>query len=173
LSTASAPGGQPDKRRAPRWLWVVLILSLALNLLVIGIVAGSWWRHGGPRDHRDRIFTGAIERLMKDLPEAKRQHARDLLERHRQAVSPIRGELREARKNAKEAVLTEPYDEAKVKAALARFREIRLSQHQSMHDMMLGLLKDLTLKERKQLLDHIREGFRKRWRGKRPGGDRP
>lgn len=160
--------GEPNKRR---WLWPLLIVSLGLNLLFVGLVAGRMWMHGGSPDGRHRVFTGAVEALMKDLPDAKRQHAGVLLKRHRTTVRQLGKQVREQRRAAKDAVLTDPYDEAKVAKAFARFREIRTGQHQSMHTMMIDLLKDLTLKEREQLLNHIRAGFRHRWgRHHRPNG---
>jgi len=156
-------GGTPPARR--RWLWPVLVISLALNLLFVGLMAGSWWRHG-KHGGRNKVFTGAIERLMKELPEAKRQHAAELLDRRREAVKPVRGQIRQARDAAKDAVLTDPYDEEKVAAALAQFRNIRTSQHEATHEMIMGLMKELNLQERQKLLDYIQEGFRKRWRRK-------
>ena len=36
------------ERRAPRWLLVVLFASLAVNLVIVGSVAGAVWRHRGP-----------------------------------------------------------------------------------------------------------------------------
>ncbi len=161
--------GNPKKRR---WLWPLLIISLGLNLLFVGLVAGRMWMHGGGSDGRHRIFTGAVEKLMKDLPETKQQHAGELLKRHRTTVRELRKQIREHRRATKDAVLTEPYDEARVAKAFARFRELRTGQHQSMHTMMLGLLKGLTLKEREELLNHIRASFRNRWRHRRPGGQR-
>lgn len=158
-------------RRTPRWIWVLLVCSLALNLLVVGLFAGSWWKHRGPDGGRYHVFTGAIERLMEDLPEAKRNHAAELVARYRESEKPLRNDRREARRAAKDAILTEPYDEQTVAAALARFREIRSGQHESMHMMMQGLLKELTLEERKKLLDYIRAGFRQRWRGRKPKPD--
>lgn len=127
--------------------------------------------HGGGPGARHRIFTGAVEKLMKDLPEEKRQQAGELLKRHRTTVRKIRKQIRQQRRVTKDAVLTDPYDETKVAEALARFRQLSTGQHQSMHTMMTGLLKDLTLNEREQLLKHIRAGFRHRWRHRRgPNG---
>jgi uncharacterized membrane protein len=136
------------------------------------------WMHGGGPGARHRVFTGAVEALMKDLPDAKREHAGELLKSHRSRVSQLRKQLRQHRRTAKDAILTDPYDEAKVADTLARFRELRTGQHQSMHTMMMGLMKDLTLKEREQLLNHIRAGFRHRWGHHRHpngprSGDRP
>jgi uncharacterized membrane protein len=171
VNTELQTGAKPAGTGRWRWLWVVLIFSLALNLLFVGLVAGNWWMHGGPRNARYHVLTGAVEKLMQDLPDAKRKQAAELLEQHRQNVSTLRQQLRDTRKSAKDAVLTEPYDEEKVAAALSRFREIRTGQHQSMHTMMLGLMKNLSLEERKQLLAHIRAGFRQRGGRWRRSGD--
>lgn len=158
-----ASNGGGVKRR--RWIWIVLIASLALNLLFVGFMAGSWWRHGGPGE-RHKIITGAVEKLMQDLPQAKKDHAAALLKRHRETIKPVRQQIREAKNAAKEALLTEPYDEEKVKAALLRFREIRALRHESQHRMLLDLLKELNLEEREKLLNNIRAGFRARWRNR-------
>jgi len=166
VSAASQQGntaGAPKKRR---WLWPLLIISLGFNLLFVGLVAGRIWTHGygGHDGARYRIFTGAVEQLMKVLPDAKQQHASELLKRHRATIRQLRKQNREERRAAEDAVLTDPYDEAKVTEVFARFREIRNNQHQSMHTMMIGLLKDLTLKERQELLNNIHAGFKHRRR---------
>lgn len=172
MSTDSQAGGKTRTPKKRRWLWPLLIVSLGLNLLFVGIVAGRMWMHGGGPGVRHRIFTGAVEKLMKDLPEEKRQQAGVLLKRHRTTVRKIRKQIREQRRVTKDAVLTDPYDETKVVEAFARFRELRNSQHQSMHTMMAGLMKGLTLKEREELLNHIRAGFGHRWRRHRgPNGE--
>jgi len=154
-----------------------LIVSLALNLLFVGLMAGSWWRHGGPGGGgRHKVFTGAIEQLMKELPEEKRAISAKLLAEHRDAGKPVRQQLRDARKAAKDAVLTEPFDKAKAEAALAQFREIKTSQHESMHTMIMGMLTQLNLNERTRLLENIREGFKARRRhrkGKERSGETP
>jgi uncharacterized membrane protein len=171
----------PKKRR---WSRALLIISLGFNLLFVGLVAGRIWMHGtgGHDGSRYRIFTGAVEELMKNLPDAKRQRANELLIRHRAMVRDLRMQNKEQRRAAEEAVLTEPYDEARVAEVLARFREISSKQHKSMHTMMLGLLKNLTLKERQELLNNIITGFRHRGRhghhrnaprGDGPGGGMP
>ena len=178
----SAASQQDNTAKAPkkrRWLWPLLIISLGFNLLFVGLVAGRIWTHGygGHDGARYRIFTGAVEQLMKILPDAKRQRASELLKRHRATVRELTKQNLEERRAAETAVLTDPYDEAKVAEVLARFREIRNKQHKSMHTMMIGLLKNLTLKERQELLNNIHAGFRHRrrhWRHhKEPPRDGP
>ena len=38
---------EPPKPRTPKWVRVLLALSLALNLLIIGLVGGAMVRFGG------------------------------------------------------------------------------------------------------------------------------
>jgi len=169
----SADGKLDGEEKAPkkrRWLMPLLIVSLGLNLLFVGLVMGRIWSHGyGSHDSgRHRIFTGAVEELMKTLPDDKRQRAGELLMRHRDVISTLNKQKFKERSAANKAVLSEPYDEVEVAKVLARFREIGHSQHQSMHSMMLGVMKGLTLKERKALLNNIISGFRHRGRHGRP-----
>lgn len=164
MSVAPESGNAIDAPpRTRRWVWPLLIISLALNLLFVGLMAGSLWRHGGPGG-RHKVFTGAVEKLMKELPEEKRTIAANLLDQHREGLRPVRQQLREARKAAKEAVVTEPFDKQKAESALSRFREIKTSQHESMHTMIMGLLTELNLEERNKLLENIQAGFKARRR---------
>lgn len=162
-ASAENSGGTPGNGRGRRWLWPVLTVSLALNLLFVGLMAGSWWRHGGPKGGRNQVFVGAIEQLMPELTQEKKDHAAQLIEQYHAAMKSFRGDLKSARDGARDAILIDPYDEEKVTVALARFREIRNGQHEARHTMFLELMKELSLKERQQLLDNIRAGFRARW----------
>jgi len=166
----NAANGQKKRR----WLWPLLIISLGLNLLFVGLVAGRIWTHnfGGHHAARNHILAGAVESVIKDLPEAKRQDASALLERYRASVEPLRKQIREARRAAKSAVLAEPYDAEKVAQALGRLRDIKTGMHHSLHSMMMGIMKDLTLKQRQEMVNRIRAGFKHHHRGhwRRPEG---
>ena len=166
MSAADQQGQKANAPKKRRWLKPVLFISLGFNLLFVGLVAGRIWMHGygGHDGGRDRIFTGAVEELMKNLPDDKRQNAAELLKRHRDTVRLLNKQKRGERKSAETAVLSDPYDEAILAGVLARFRKIRNDQHQSMHSMMIGVLKNSTLKERQELLKQIHAGFRHRRR---------
>ena len=43
MTEAGTPGAERT-RRVPRWLLVALLASLALNLVIVGSVAGAMWR---------------------------------------------------------------------------------------------------------------------------------
>lgn len=72
------------RQRAPRWMRITLILSLALNLAVAGLVGGAVWRHGGLDGMRQppRSLIGAmLHELPRDDRRAMREHARSRSER--------------------------------------------------------------------------------------------
>ena len=175
MNAAGQRGKPPSAPKKRRWIWPLLIISNGFNLLFVGMVAGRIWTHGydGHDEGRYRIFTGAVEELMKNLPDDKRLRARDLLMRHRETVRQLRKRKQEERLAAEKAVLSEPYDEAKVAEVLAHFREISGKQHKSMHNMMIGLLKNLTLKERQELLNNIKAGLRHRGKHRHHQDERP
>lgn len=179
MTTADNDKSQSGAPRGRRWVLPLLIVSLGLNLLFVGLVAGRMWAHlDGPRGEPHRIVTRAVKKFSGELPEAKKKRADELLQRQRERNKAVKAELRKARKEAREAALATTYDEEKLAAALARFREIRTGQHEAMHEMVLDLLKDLSLEERKILMRYIRAEFRPHRRpghrrDKRGNGDAP
>ena len=52
MSVAGIASGAP-LRHAPRWLLGALFTSLAVNLIVIGLVAGALWRFHAPVSEED------------------------------------------------------------------------------------------------------------------------
>ncbi|MEM8743300.1 MAG: periplasmic heavy metal sensor [Pseudomonadota bacterium] len=173
MSTNENDTSQATPPRWRRWIWPVLVVSLGLNLLFVGLVAGRMWaRLDGPPGAPHRIVTRAVEQFSGELPATKKERANALLQKQRDGNKALRRQLRQARRAAKEAALATTYDEKKLADALTRLREVRTSQHQAMHAMVLELLKDLSLEERKVLLKYIQKAFRPHHRSDRPRGRR-
>ena len=62
--------------------------------------------------------------MLENLPEASREQAEAVMERHR---DPIRGAvraMRQSRREVRDALLAEPFDEARLDRALAETREL-------------------------------------------------
>ena len=51
------PGTLEPKRRAPRWMLAALLVSLALNLVIVGSVAGAVWRFRTPPTWASAFWT--------------------------------------------------------------------------------------------------------------------
>ena len=161
MNAKSQKGKTSNVPKKRRWIWPVLIISLALNLLFVGLVAGRMWARGGSDRAPHRVVAAAVTEFAEDLPAAKQKRANELLQAHREKIRKIRKELHEARRAARDAMIADPYDGANFENTLTRLRELRKDRHESMHTMVLALLTDLTLEERKKLLKRVRAGFRR------------
>lgn len=84
------PGATVPKRRL--WLRIVFGLSLALNLLVLGVAVGAALRFGGPDGaRRPPPVVGAA--LYRELPRDDRRAFRQAMEKSPQARGPGRKEV--------------------------------------------------------------------------------
>jgi uncharacterized membrane protein len=101
--------------RAPRWLWIALVASLALNLLVIGMAAAAMFHF--KRGHHD--FAGRYREFAQELPIDRQAAFSALIDEQRTILEPLRQRARLARRQAKDAFATEPFDPVKLAEAYA------------------------------------------------------
>lgn len=110
---------QPRGRRQ-RLMKAVLVLSLALNLLVLGAIGGALWRHGGfgppGKDGRPGARSYAAPYMQALPPEQRRElHRQMRAERPRQSAEDRQAAYRQML----EALRAEPFDRAAAEAVLA------------------------------------------------------
>ncbi|GAB4225252.1 MAG: hypothetical protein Kow0032_00620 [Methyloligellaceae bacterium] len=156
--TGSGPAGDAVAMRP--WLRILLIASLALNLVFVGLAAAAIWRHhegGGWRVPKHIAFVRAIEEIAPQLAPAKRQTARSVVERMRRDVLPFAERRKDARKKAIAAMLAESYKEAELAAALAALRESRNESDRVMHALALELFRGFTNEERHRFFEIYRK----------------
>lgn len=104
----------PEPPRTALWVRVLLGLSLALNLLVIGLIAGALLRGGGPDRMRDApVHFGAA--LLRALPDEDRRAVMRTL----RSDAPDRGSRRDAARQIASALRAEPFDAQALQTALA------------------------------------------------------
>lgn len=173
--TQTPQDGAPAERKR-RWPKVLLIVSLALNLLVIGGVAGAalTFKKGGFGGPRHAAFARAVHDLIGQLPEDRRKATEQLVSEHRAKVRSIRAKMREARRTAVHEFRSESYDEARFKAALESLHDTRSDMHHAMAALMVKLGKALTVEERRAFVRaFMRARFHGRPHGRGPGRDGP
>ena len=157
-----------------RWLVVALIVSVVVNLALVGFLIGvsgkpPAWRPGG--------FDAAagLGRLIRFLPEERRSEVLGPIGKdglRREARGSFRT-MRRAQHGIAEALAAEPFDPDKLDAALAAFRDqFDLSQQRS-HAAFVTIMEMLTPEERRRFVEtmrHMRDPGRDR--GRRPEGRR-
>ena len=121
---------------APRFR-VVLLLSLALNVLLGAALASVWWQH----QERGRGIGGAVhmpraEALAKVLPDGDRAALDAAYARHRPEVRASFQGMREARREVRAALTASPFDAARLERALTAMREHEARVAEAVHALL-------------------------------------
>ncbi|MEX0320218.1 MULTISPECIES: periplasmic heavy metal sensor [unclassified Ruegeria] len=141
----------PKKRRWPR---ILLGVSLALNLLVIGLVAGTVLRFRGDGRHPP-AFGPALYRA---LPDADRKALHGELRGRHDGGSKSRGEDFRALAEALRAV---PFEPGAVEAVIEAQAQARAEVHKSLNQAWLARVSDMSDTERADYADRLEEVVRK------------
>lgn len=167
--TASMPP-TAEPRRPRRWLWIALLASLAINLMVLGVVAGAGlsWRyaaaaHGG--------FGPSLLGFVRQLPAERRTVIRRLTSAQREQVAPLRREARLARKEAARALLAEPFDKEAFRLANNRVNAVEARIRDSGVDLIIEVAAAMTAAERREFLSWRSMRARHGGRPPRPDDD--
>jgi uncharacterized membrane protein len=136
-----------------RWLAAALVLSLAVNMVLIGTAGGLLLRYSG-----DLAGSGApplIPNLLgyaSTLPEERRKELWMRTESERTGVRPLRRALREAREEYFKALVAEPFDPQRFAAAQDRLLEADRKARQKVHRLYAEIAASLTPAERRAFL---------------------
>ena len=161
---ASAP-------RTPRWLWIALILSLALNLLIIGMATAAMMHfrntQGGP--------SARFAHYVRQLPKDRRDTLAAVLDQQRAELRPMRRKAREDFRRARRVFAAAPLDAdrlAEASRAAAKSRADLVTARGEWFTKFATLLSD---KERRDFLEwrqrsrHSRRRWHHRGRDHGPG----
>ena len=166
-----------------RWLVIALAVSVTLNIGLIGV--GIGFATGSPHWGRGVDPTAGLARLLRSLPETRREElTRDGAPaisdgelRRRLGVSMR--DLRASQRIIARALAEDPFDSDAAAAALARFREHFAANQADSHEAFVAILERLTPEERARFLETMRpdkdrrgrHGPRGRPEGARRNGD--
>jgi uncharacterized membrane protein len=155
MAETSTPG------LAPRWMRIALSLSLALNLLVVGIVLGAITMHG--RHDRER-------RIARDVAAAPFVMALDDADR-RAVIDELRSETGSLRENRRlirarfgallEALRAETFDRGMIETLLAEQRGAATVRQEVGERIFLDRLERMSAAERGAFADRLEKSIRK------------
>ena len=127
------------KRRL--WLMGLLVVSLAFNLLIVGMMIG---RAASPmREHHPHLGW-----MMHKLDKEIRAELRDSLKAHRQASKSIRAEMKAAQQGLHTLLSNEDFDVAATRQALSNLRDISGKFQTLAHQQMVDTLVKMKPEER-------------------------
>lgn len=152
----------PQKPRAPRWMWILLVVSVALNLIVIGMGIGAIVKfrmhYGGPG--------AGFARFVKTLPDTRQRELKPLID-EREAIRPLREAAWRARHDARKAFAAEPFDEQKLRQAYLEASAARQALNDARGAWFVKMSMALSSDERSSYLKWRRRHhrpFRHHWR---------
>lgn len=132
----------------PRWKGILLVVSLALNLLVLGLVAAAGIKHGwGPPPG---IQQATLLRFARTLPPERKKLIWDEIRPQLRATRPFWRELRKARADVRSALTAEPFDAARYRQAHDRLLDVEVKLRQALHPLFDKVATQLTDSERRE-----------------------
>lgn len=143
---------------------IVLVVSLAFNTLMIGLVIGAGaaglgtpGAPGAMRLAAQRDAQITPRRLVDALPEDYRREARRILRREGVRALPLIVERGRARRAALAALLADDFDDERVASALARLRAAEAAVTERGHEILVMILDEMPPEERGALVREVRE----------------
>ncbi len=160
------------KSGKPRpWGRVVLVISLGLNLLVAGLVAGAMLNGHRDRDGRPELRDLGFGPFVSALPREARPALAEALRRQEGSLRERRTAMRAGFDALLDALRAEPYDHDAVTAImLAQQEEIFASQRLG-RGLLLDYIEQMTPAARIAFADELRRGLRHWKRSPKPRGD--
>jgi len=152
----------PENTRPVRkWLGPVLLISLAVNLFLVGIFAVGFLRqsHHG-RDGHSMALGLPHQVVARYLTEEERQTLRATMRENRSTFQPLFKDLRAARLALSEAVAADPYDPEAAKEAFAAMRAGMDALATRSQGSLVDAFADLTPETRDKIAEALKRGRR-------------
>jgi len=153
----------PSPKSGFRWGRLLLFVSLAVNLLIVGMVAGAVYRNGGPPANRAEqpplrdLGYGPYGRALsqddrRDIDRAMAKRAGDL--------NANRDEFRSQIKALLKALRTSPYDGKTVRAIIGSQQERLLQRQDIGRILLLEQIEAMSEDERKKFANRLARSLR-------------
>ncbi len=161
-SPPTPPAGEPTRQARPGWMKIALVVSVALNLGVAGLVLGAWLgdgQHAGmPRD----LSFGPFSEALSDAD--RRALRKDLMGRA--------GEFRSSREAAHaefaallDALRSDPFDPAAMTAALTAIETRNAERLDLGRSLIEARLIEMSAAERSAFADRLEQALRRGGKG--------
>lgn len=142
-----------------RWQRGLLVGSLALNLLVVGVVAGSAIVGGGPKGQQR--FDLTVGPLTRAMDAEHRDAVRDALRDSGAFARNNRADIRADMQLLFETLRADDFDEAQFRAAMTRQRARLQSGQDAILDAVSQQVADMSVQERQDFADRLQEQLRR------------
>lgn len=143
------------------WMKYLLIVSLAFNLLVVGLVIGAKMGGHGPKDRHFKGGAG-MHLLMKSLPDSKRGEVRKYFRANRDKLRATGDAMRTSLNMISTAISAQPFDADTLNSAFADQRVHITSITQDAQKAFVAIIAGMTDAERAEFVENMQE-HRHKW----------
>jgi uncharacterized membrane protein len=152
-----------------KWLIGVAVVSLCVNLFLVGLMAGHWiygpgFFRGGPDGPRR-----GMEAMIAGVPEDLRPMIKQKFEAAKPQFKAQRAQINAARNKLAAAAEADPFDPAAFDQAFGEFQQAMDGMGALAHQTIREILPQIPAEPRKRLVDK----WAKRWGPKGDGPDGP
>jgi len=132
---------------------VTFIVSLVLNLLLLGVILGRVPRglEAPPQTRQQRL-----EEALKKVPEPSQSRFREKFAQIRASSDPLRQQIDEARAETLRLLGVDPFDEAAYDRQISKIKELRAEMFVRMAQNFKQTAKQFSPEERRMLADVLR-----------------
>lgn len=149
----------PKKSGIPLWVKIVLIVSVAANLGVAGVIGGAALR--APETRRAHLEAPeGVAMLARSMPQAHQHELRETLRERRDDLRPNRQELKNLRDRFIVALRAEPFDINAVNLVFADQRRMLEVLTEAGHDAVIEQIGKMTPQDREQFIQRLRRSER-------------
>jgi uncharacterized membrane protein len=141
--------------RNNKWLIGFLLVSLTLNLLLIGFLAGRLSGLGAPPPFGPDPTSGFV-RLLGFLDTDRRASIKPVLRSHMNEIMPTLRNVRRNQRAVFDALTAEPFDPDKLTRALDALQSNLSAAQLASHESFVAMAAELTPAERRQLAAAMR-----------------
>ena len=126
----------------------LVVVSIALNLLLAGLIGGHMLREG---QHSPPPLAWAF----KDVPKAVRDKARPLLREHSREVKAARRDVRKSERALRQLLKSETLTREELEAGLVAMRQSTADYHELVHEIGIDVLLSLDAKDRMRAAPYL------------------
>jgi|SoiMethySBSTD1v2_1073268.scaffolds.fasta_scaffold479940_3 uncharacterized membrane protein len=131
---------------------LVFLVSLVLNILLLGVILGHVPRSLEGRPSRQE----RMEKALQELPDSVEARFREKFQQIRAAGEPQRQQMDSARAEALRLLGGEPFDEAAYDQQVSKIDGLREEMFKRMGQVVKQTAKELTPEERRMFADLLR-----------------
>ena len=126
----------------------LVVVSMALNLLLVGLIGGHILREG---QHSPPPLAWAF----KEVPKGVREKARPILREHSREVIAARRDVRQSERALRKLLQSENLTRDELEAGLAEMRRSTADYHKLIHEVGIAVLLSLDPKQRMKAAPYL------------------